>query len=96
MDELRVAGVFADHREYGSVRESERAMNPSLEKTLVEVWRQALVENANVVELGTAHYPIRRTTNRRLPQVVMFAKTPARREINNIAAAVSPPICYKS
>ena len=25
-----------------------------------------------------------------------FAKTPADREINNIAAAVSPPFCYKS
>ena len=25
-----------------------------------------------------------------------FAKTPARREINNIAAAISPPFCYKS
>jgi hypothetical protein len=27
---------------------------------------------------------------------VLFAKTPARREINNIAAAISPPFCYKS
>jgi hypothetical protein len=26
---------------------------------------------------------------------VWFAKTPARREINNIAAAVSPPFCYE-
>jgi hypothetical protein len=25
-----------------------------------------------------------------------FAKTPADREINNIAAAISPPFCYKS
>jgi uncharacterized protein YbjT (DUF2867 family) len=28
--------------------------------------------------------------------VLLFAKTPARREINNIAAAISPPFCYKS
>jgi hypothetical protein len=27
---------------------------------------------------------------------LLFAKTPARREINNIAAAISPPFCYKS
>jgi hypothetical protein len=44
-------------------------MNPSFEQTLVEVWRQALVENADVVELGTAHYPVKRTTKRRLRQV---------------------------
>jgi hypothetical protein len=44
-------------------------MTPSFEKTLVEVWRQALVENADVVDLGTAHYPVRRTTKRRLRQV---------------------------
>jgi hypothetical protein len=44
-------------------------MNPSFEQTLVEVWRQVLVENADVVELGTAHYPVRRTTKRRLRQV---------------------------
>lgn len=29
-------------------------------------------------------------------QELLFAKTPARREINNIAAAISPPFCYKS
>src|SRR5260370_27204770 len=27
---------------------------------------------------------------------LLFAKTPGRREINNIAAAISPPFCYKS
>jgi hypothetical protein len=26
-------------------------MTPSFEQTLVEVWRQVLIENANVVEL---------------------------------------------
>jgi hypothetical protein len=41
----------------------------SFEETLIEVWRQALVENADVVELGTARYPIRRTTKRGLRQV---------------------------
>lgn len=38
----------------------------SFEQTLVEVWRQALVENAKVVKLGTERYPVRRTPKRRL------------------------------
>jgi hypothetical protein len=44
-------------------------MNPSFEQTLVEVWRQALVENANVVKLGTERYPVRLTPKRHLRQV---------------------------
>ena len=44
-------------------------MNPSFEQTLVEVWRQALVENAKVVELGKESYPVRRTPKRGLRQV---------------------------
>src|SRR6266403_4026104 len=44
-------------------------MNPSFEQTLVEVWRQALVENANLVELGKARYPVSRTPKRGLRQV---------------------------
>jgi len=36
--------------------------------TLIEVWRQALVENADVVELGTERYPVR-TPKRGLRQV---------------------------
>ena len=44
-------------------------MNPSFEQTLVEVWRQTLVENAKVVELGKARYPIRKTPKRGLRQV---------------------------
>jgi len=41
----------------------------SFEQTLVEVWRQALVENANVVVLGTERYPVRSTPKRRLREV---------------------------
>jgi hypothetical protein len=41
----------------------------SFEQTLVEVWRQVLVENADVVELGTKRYPVRNTLKRRLRQV---------------------------
>jgi hypothetical protein len=44
-------------------------MTLSFEQTLVEVWWQVLVENANGVELGTARYPVRRTTKRRLRRV---------------------------
>ena len=41
-------------------------MNPSFEQTLVEVWRQTLVENAKVVELGKERYPVRMTPKRGL------------------------------
>jgi hypothetical protein len=44
-------------------------MNLSFEQTLIEVWRQALVENANPVELGKERYPVRRTPKRGLRQV---------------------------
>jgi hypothetical protein len=44
-------------------------MNPSFEQNLVEVWRQTLVENTKVVELGTERYPVRLTPKRRLRQV---------------------------
>jgi hypothetical protein len=33
-------------------------MSPPFEQTLVDVWRQALVENASVVELGRRRYRI--------------------------------------
>jgi hypothetical protein len=44
-------------------------MNLSFEETLVEVWRQALVENATVVELDGGRCPVRRTPKRGLRQV---------------------------
>jgi len=44
-------------------------MKLSFEETLIEVWRQTLVENAKVVELGKDRYPVRRTPKRRLCQV---------------------------
>ena len=39
-------------------------MKLSLEQTLIEVWRQNLVENAKVVELGTERFAVRRTPKR--------------------------------
>jgi hypothetical protein len=44
-------------------------VEPSFEQTLGTVWRQVLVENAKVVELGKERYPVRRTPKRGLRQV---------------------------
>jgi hypothetical protein len=44
-------------------------MNSSFEQTLVDVWRQVLVENADVVELGIERFPVRMTPKRRLREV---------------------------
>ncbi len=41
----------------------------SLEETLIEVWRQVLVENAKVVEVDGSRYPVRRTPKKGLRQV---------------------------
>lgn len=38
-------------------------------QTLVDVWRQMLVESAEVVELGTEHYAVRLTPKRHLREV---------------------------
>jgi hypothetical protein len=40
-----------------------------LEEALVAVWRQALEENANLVELDGQRFPVRRTARQRLRQV---------------------------
>ncbi len=44
-------------------------MDSSFEQSLIEVWRQALVENSRSVELGTDRFPVRRTPKRGLRQV---------------------------
>jgi hypothetical protein len=44
-------------------------MDSSFEQTLADVWRQALVENAKFVELGTERYPVRLTPKRHLREV---------------------------
>ncbi len=44
-------------------------MGLSYEQTLVEVWRQVLVEAAKAVVLGSEHFPVRRTAKRGLRQV---------------------------
>jgi hypothetical protein len=44
-------------------------MELSLEEVCIEVWRQALVENAKVVQLGEVRYTVRRTPKRGLRQV---------------------------
>lgn len=44
-------------------------MQLSFEQALIEVWRQALVEDAKAVTLGSEHFPVRRTPKRGLRQV---------------------------
>ena len=44
-------------------------MELSFEQAFVEVWRQALVENAESIELGSERFPVRRTPKRGLRQV---------------------------
>jgi hypothetical protein len=44
-------------------------MKPSFEQALIEVWREVLVENATMVELGAERYAVRLTPKRRLRQV---------------------------
>jgi hypothetical protein len=41
-------------------------MEGSFEQALIEVWRQALVENAEAVELGAERSPVRQTLKRHL------------------------------
>jgi hypothetical protein len=41
----------------------------SFEKTLIAVWRQVLVENADVIELRKERYPVQRTPKQGLRQV---------------------------
>jgi hypothetical protein len=44
-------------------------MNPSFEQTLMDVWRQVLVENTDVVVLGGKHYSVHITPRKGLRQV---------------------------
>ena len=44
-------------------------MTLSFEQILIEVWRQTLVENAKVVELGANRFPVKDTPKRALRQV---------------------------
>ena len=41
----------------------------SFEQALIDVWRQVLVEGANVVVLDRKNYPVRQTSKRRLREV---------------------------
>ena len=41
----------------------------SFEQTLIDVWRQVLVENVDAVKLGTKRFPVRLTSKRRLREV---------------------------
>lgn len=44
-------------------------MAVSFEQALIEIWRQALAENAKTVKLGADSFPVHRTPKRGLRQV---------------------------
>jgi hypothetical protein len=44
-------------------------MEPAFKPSLIEVWRQALLDNAKFVRLGSEQYPVRRTAKSRLCQI---------------------------
>jgi hypothetical protein len=44
-------------------------MNSSFEETLIAVWRQALVDEADIVKLGSERYSVTRSKAKRLRQV---------------------------
>src|ERR1700730_16485157 len=44
-------------------------MANSFDQTLIDVWRQVLVEDAKIIELGTERFPARQTPTSRLRQV---------------------------
>jgi len=41
----------------------------TLDEALISVWKQSLVEDANLVDLGGRKFPVRRTSRQRLRQV---------------------------
>ena len=45
------------------------AMKPSLEETLIHVWRQALIQNAKMVEVEGEQFPVKLTSKRGLREV---------------------------
>jgi hypothetical protein len=44
-------------------------MKLDIEEVLVEVWRQVLVEEKAILQLGSERYPVRRTPRRHLREV---------------------------
>jgi hypothetical protein len=44
-------------------------MKSSFDETLISVWRQALMDEADVVKLGSERYPVTRSKAKRLRQV---------------------------
>jgi hypothetical protein len=49
-------------------------MQEKLEKELISVWRQALVEDRNAVELKDQRFPVKQTSRHRLRQVDFTAE----------------------
>ena len=60
---------MARHEWSGWAHNPPSVVKRSFEETLTEVWRQALIENADVVVLGAERYSVRLTPKRHLRQV---------------------------
>jgi len=45
-------------------------MKPSFEEALIALWRQALVDEAEVVKLGSERYPVTRSKGKMLRQLI--------------------------
>jgi hypothetical protein len=50
-------------------KDSSNEVKLDLEETITEVWRQAVLENAKFVSLGSERYPVRVTPKSKLRQV---------------------------
>lgn len=44
----------------------------TLDEVLISVWRQAMLEDAKVIEIGGQRYPVTRSSRRRLREVSFF------------------------
>jgi len=60
-------GANSQHQE--PARCGSISLSMSFEDALIEVWRQALVENGDVVKLGAERYPVTMSKGKRLRQV---------------------------
>jgi hypothetical protein len=49
--------------------DSRSEMKAPFEETVIDVWRQALVDDAKTVVLGNERYPVVRTSKRKLREV---------------------------
>lgn len=64
----------------------------SFEETLIEVWLQALPENARAVKVEQESYPVRRTPKADLPKSLIFRKASGFHRLVSLRTAPSASI----